>query len=361
MRASVYVLLAGLIALSGGCSSPVEVDNPEQILLIQAFLTPGEDVVVDVQETIPSRRYYEGFENPVSGATVVINPEATEVVLGEDPDTAGHYTASAQSLPVVEGETYHLEVTDDDRVARATTTVPVKSLVTEVVGDTITYVQRYGDLFGELSHPGEFRWTKSPTAAGYVVIVEALGVSSLPVTADPLTGELDRLVDLHKRLEGQVDADSLEVLLRQITDLREFFHENITLVNETGEETRFLREREQQDWIEQESKQETKNWTEGRLWRERRSDLYNSRVLDYWMPADSTRSDFWWFGVRFEGEYRLTLQAVDENYFDYYTTLFNGNTGADADFGPIFHVDGGTGVFGSYTRDSFRVLSRRGD
>ncbi len=208
-----------------------------------------------------------------------------------------------------------------------------------------------------VSHPGEFRWTKSPTAAGYVVIVEALGVSSLPVTAEPLTGELDRLLDLQKSLKGQVDADSLEVLGRQITDLREFFDENITLVNEAGETTRFLREREQQDWIEQEEK----DWTEGKLWREKRSDLYNGRVLDYWMPADSTRSDFWWLGVRFEGDYQVTLQTVDENYFDYYTTLFNGNTGADADFGPIFHVDGGTGVFGSYTSDSFRVFSRRGD
>jgi len=356
MRASVYVLLAGVITLSGGCSSPVEVDNPEQILLVQAFLTPGEDVVVDVQKTIPSRTYYKGFENPVSGATVVVNTGAREVVLEEDPDAAGHYIASAQSLPVVEGETYHLEVTHEDRVASASTTVPVKSLVTEVVGDTITYFQRFGDLFGELSHPGEFRWTKSPTAAGYVVIVEALGVSSLPVTADPLTGELDRLLALRESA-GQVDADSLEVLERQISDLRDYFDENITLVNDAGASTRFLREREQQDWIEQEEK----DWTEGKLWREKRSDLYNGRVLDYWMPADSTHSDFWWLGVRFEGEYQITLQAVDENYFDYYTTLFNGNTGADADFGPIFHVDGGTGVFGSYTRDSFRVFARRGD
>ena len=357
MRTTIYMLMAGVTALSSGCSNPVEVENPEQILLIQAFLAPGEDVVVDVQETIPSRRYYEGFENPIRDATVVVSTDASEVVLEEDPDAAGRYSASAASLPVVEGETYHLEVTHEDRIARASTTVPVKSLFTQVVGDTITYFQRYGDLFGDLAHPGEFYWTKSPTAAGYVVIVEALGVSSLPVSADPLTGELDRLLELRESLEGQVDADSLEVLERQITDLRGYFDENISLVNEAGDNTRFLREREQQDWIEQEQK----DWTEGKLWREKRSDLYNSRVIDYWMPADSTRSDFWWLGVRFEGDYQVTLQSVDQNYFDYFTTLFNGNTGADADFGPIFHVEGGTGVFGSYTSDSFRVFSRRGD
>lgn len=356
MRATIYMFAAGVI-VSSGCSNPVEVENPEQILLVQAFLTPGEDVVVDVQETIPSRRYYEGFESSIRDAIVVVSTDASEVMLEEDPDEAGHYVASAANLPVVEGETYHLEVTHEDRIARASTTVPVKSLVTQVVGDTITYFQRYGDLFGDLAHPGEFYWTKSPTAAGYVVIVEALGVSSLPVTADPLTGELDRLLELRESLEGQVDADSLEVLERQITDLRGYFDENITLVNDAGDTTRFLREREQQGWIEQEQK----DWTEGNLWREKRSDLYNGRVIDYWMPADSTRSDFWWLGVRFEGDYQVTLQSVDQNYFDYFTTLFNGNTGADADFGPIFHIDGGTGVFGSYTRDSFRVFSRRGD
>ena len=358
MRApAITLLLAGAIALGGGCSSPVEIENPEQILLIQAFLTPGEDVVVNVKETIPSRVYYEGLEHPVSGAQVVVSTDDSQTVLEEDPATAGVYMASAQALPVVEEQTYHLEVTHEERIARASTTVPIKSEITDFRGETITYFQRFGDSFGELQHPGEFWWTKSPTAAGYVIIVEALGVSSLPVTADPLTGELDALLALQDRLEGVVDADSLQVLERQISDLRDFFEENITRVNKAGDTTRFLREREQQDWLEQ----QTEDWSEGKLWRERRQDLYNSRVLDYWMPADSTRSDFWWLGVRFEGEYRLTLQAVDENYFDYYTTLFNGNTGADADFGPIFHVDGGTGVFGSYSRDSFRVIARRGD
>jgi hypothetical protein len=353
--------IALFITLWGGCSSPVEIDNPEQILLIQAFLTPGEEVVVNVQKTLPSRLYYEGLEDPVSGAQVIVNTEASTTVLDEDPAVAGIYKASAQALPVIEGETYQLEVTHEDRVVRARTTVPIRSRVTEVVNDTITYFQRYGDIFGELVHPGEFSWIKSPTAAGYVIIVEALDVTSLPVTAEPLTAQFDTLLALRERLEGQVANDSLRVLERQISDLRAYFNTNITLVNDAGDTTRFLRERQQEDWREQEAKESTNNWTEGKLWRERRQDLFGNRVLDFWVPADSTRSDFWWLGVRFEGEYRITLQSVDENYFDYYTTLFNGNSGADSDPGPIFHVDGGTGVFGSYSRDSFRVIARRGD
>ena len=355
----IAALLAAVLGSTiwGGCSSPLEVENPEQILLVQAFLTPGEDVAVRLYRTIPSRQYYEGLEDPVSGARVVVSTAAATIVLGEDTESPGLYTASAQLLPIAEGETYNLEVTHEDRTARAQTTVPTRARITSVIGDTITYFQRFGDLFGELSHPGEFSWARSPDAAGYIVIVEALDVSSLPVTADPLTAQLDTLIARRDRLEAEVSSDSLQVLERQIEDLRGYFDDNISLVNAFGDTTRFLRQREQDDWEEH----LTEDWTEGKLWRERREELYYSRVIDYWIPADSTRGDFWWLGVRFEGEYQVTLQSVDENYFDYFTTLFNGNSGADADFGPIFHVDGGTGVFGSYSQESFRVHARRGD
>ena len=57
----------------------------------------------------------------------------------------------------------------------------------------------------------------------------------------------------------------------------------------------------------------------------------------------------------------MRLQAVDRNYFDYFTTAFNGQSGADGDKGQLFHVEGGTGVFGSYVEDSFRILAWRDD
>ncbi len=97
------------------------------------------------------------------------------------------------------------------------------------------------------------------------------------------------------------------------------------------------------------------------MWRDRGDVVYWGRVVDYWIPADTLRSDFWWFGVRFTGDYRITLQAADSNYFDYYTTAFNGQSGADGDAGPIFHTEGGFGVFGSYSADSFTIFARRED
>ena len=100
---------------------------------------------------------------------------------------------------------------------------------------------------------------------------------------------------------------------------------------------------------------------EGRKWRRKRRELYQNRVFDYWVPADSTRSDFWWLGVRFEGEYEVALHAASRNYLDYFRTVLNGVSGADSDTGPIFHVDGGAGVFGSCAADRFRLYAEKGE
>ena len=192
-----------------------------------------------------------------------------------------------------------------------------------------------------------------------MVIVEAVEVHSLPPGPTlPLTGDLDRLIELRAELEGQVSADSLAALDREINLLRALFADNLALVDGQGEPIRWLRQRQQLEWEEIDGK---KKWSEGKKWREKLGDLFSARKIDFWIPADSTRSDFWWLGVRFEGEYRVRLQAADLNYFDYFTTSFNGQSGSDGDKGPVFHVEGGTGVFGSYVEDSFRILAYRDD
>ncbi|MFA6112181.1 MAG: hypothetical protein WDA75_25770, partial [Candidatus Latescibacterota bacterium] len=106
---------------------------------------------------------------------------------------------------------------------------------------------------------------------------------------------------------------------------------------------------------------EGKNWTEARKWQERMDRLFWSSRVDYFVPVDSLRSDYWWAGVRFEGECRVRVQAADQNYLDYYATAQNGMSGNDGDKGPVFHVEGGYGVFGSYTEDAFSVIARRSD
>ena len=352
----IFLALACLAA-AAGCSNPGGIDDPPQVLFVESFLTPGSDVEVRLRQTLPPERFWEGREEIVSGAEVAVGTEAARVVLEERTDTPGTYAAAAGLLPVVEGETYRLEVRHEDRLLRAQTTVPGKATVSSGLEDTITYLQRFGARFGDLNHPGEFSWEPSPAAAGYIVVVEALEVRSLPVSAEPLTADLDSLIALRERLSGTVDADSLAAMDREIRILRDFLRENISMVRNDGSGMRWLRDREQEDWNEI----DRMDWSEGRKWRRKRRELYQNRVFDYWVPADSTHSDFWWLGVRFEGEYEVALHAADRNYLDYFRTVLNGVSGADSDTGPIFHIEGGAGVFGSYAADRFRLYAEKGE
>jgi hypothetical protein len=356
MRLYAYLAIC-LLAFQAACDSPTEIENPAPTIIATAYLTPGRPTEVSLRQTLPPERYYDGLEDTLANARVEIRVDDQTYALSPDAADPGLFRVDAQTMAVEPGKTYHLLVSHGDRQVRARTLVPFKAEVTRVIGDTITYFQQYGDLFGDLAHPGEFYWSRSENAAGYVVIVEAVEVRALPVTADPLTADLDTLIAQRQRLQGQVSEDSLAALERRIEELRQFFAAHLSLVRGNGEPIRYLRDREQEDW----DKIERKDWSEGKKWRERRGTLFFDHQVEYWIPADSTRSDFWWLGVRFEGEYQVRLQAVDRNYFDYFTTSFNGQSGSDGDKGPLFHVEGGIGVFGSYVEDSFRVYARRGE
>jgi hypothetical protein len=349
-----YLLFLALLAL--GCSNPTEVENPPATLLVQSYLAPGTDPEVVLRQTLPPDQYYTGREAAVSGAQVEIIDGTQRYALAEAAVSPGTYQLPAAQLPITSGRTYQLQVRYQDHVLNATTTVPDPVQITEISADSLVYFQLYSDLFGALSHPGEFHWTRPANTAGYVVRVEALQVRNLSITADPLTGDLDTLIARRDRLQGQVSADSLAALDQRIDSLRRYFADNISLVQSTGDTLRWLRDREQEDW----DKIEGKDWSEGKKWRERRHTLDMSRMVTYWVPADTLRGDYWWAGLRFEGEYQVVLQAADQNYFDYFTTAFNGGSGDDGDSGPLFHVDGGLGVFGAYTQDAFRVQVYRG-
>jgi len=349
-----FLLFLALLTLS--CSNPTEVESPPPALLVQAYLTPGEDPRVVLRQTLPPEQFYDGREAPLSGAQVEVTSNGQRYLLSEDPAEPGAYALPAAQLAIESGRTYQLQVRYQQHQLQASTTVPDPVRITEISADSLVYFQLFGDLFGDLTHPGEFRWTKPANTAGYVVRIEALEVRNLPVTADPLTGDLDTLIALRQRLQGQASADSLAALDQQIESLRKYFSENISLVRAEGDTMRWLRDRQQEDWDEIEGK----DWSEGKKWRERRQILNENNVVDYWIPADTLRGDYWWLGLRFEGEYQVVLHAADQNYFDYFTTAFNGLSGDDGDKGPLFHVEGGLGLFGSYTEDSFRVQVYRG-
>ncbi|MFA6107443.1 MAG: DUF4249 family protein, partial [Candidatus Latescibacterota bacterium] len=286
------------LALATGCSNPSEVQVSEQELVAVGFLVPGQDTEVRVRQTVAPERYYDGLEDTLAGATVEIEHAGRAYSLVEDRSEPGTYRIDEADMPVVSGETYRLRVEHEGRELRATTTVPGPLSITEVSEDTIIYHQEYGDLYGELVHPGQFRWGASDGAAGYVVIVDDPEIRTLGEPSLPLTGELDALIRQRAELGDQGNADSLAALDRRIEALRRYLAENVTLVRAPGDTIRWLRDREQEEWDEIEGK----NWSEARKWQERMDRLFWSSRVDYFVPVDSLRSDYWWAGVRFEGE-----------------------------------------------------------
>jgi hypothetical protein len=73
-----------------------------------------------------------------------------------------------------------------------------------------------------------------------------------------------------------------------------------------------------------------------------------------------------WLAVYFTGRYKIRVVALDDNAFDFVRSApddnagfaFGGNTG-DAFQRPIFHVEGGIGLFGSIAADSVGIFVKR--
>lgn len=65
-----------------------------------------------------------------------------------------------------------------------------------------------------------------------------------------------------------------------------------------------------------------------------------------------------WFVIFFEGRYLIEVYATDRNWFDFVRSAPEGNAGGfggtagDAFARPIFHIEGGIGLFGSASADS---------
>lgn len=81
--------LALAAAVFVACSTPDEIEDPEQIIVVQAFLTPGEDARIELSQTLPPERYYEGRQDPLRAARVVVSTADMAVVLDEDGSQAG--------------------------------------------------------------------------------------------------------------------------------------------------------------------------------------------------------------------------------------------------------------------------------
>ena len=279
-RRTLPVLIAlGWLSAAAGCSNPGGIEDPQQVLYVESFLTPGSASRSCCAR--PCRRSGSGKAARRSSAEPRSPSAATmsgsfsrkgptrPAPTPSPPDCC----RSSRGRPIAWRCGTRNACCGRKRPSRGKRGCPGS------LGDTITYLQGFGDRFGDLNHPGEFSWEPSPTAAGYIIVIETLEVRSLPVTAEPLTADLDSLVALRGRLDGQVDADSLAALDREIRRPRDFLGGNISMVRGDGSGIRWLRDREQEDWDEI----DREDWSEGRKLRRKRRELSQNprlRLLD---------------------------------------------------------------------------------
>ncbi|HDS74567.1 MAG TPA: DUF4249 family protein, partial [Firmicutes bacterium] len=146
-------MLTASTAVFAGCGiDPVSPNPPEQ-LIIQALLQPGHPIDnIRLTRTMPPESYYAGIpQSTVSGATVVLYHESRIDTLSEL--TVGIY--GDDTLIARSSITYRVEVTFEDFILRAETTVPEKleyTAVTTVSGsryipsaDTLVFPREYAD------------------------------------------------------------------------------------------------------------------------------------------------------------------------------------------------------------------------
>ena len=92
------------------------------------------------------------------------------------------------------------------------------------------------------------------------------------------------------------------------------------------------------------------------------SDLIEDEDLDRELSSNAIESldgriRLPWFAIQWQGPYMTRIYRVDINWFDYIRSVgfggfgFGGNAGDNFE-SPIFHVEGGIGLFGSAAQDS---------
>ena len=281
----------------GGCGlDPVSPNPPEQ-LIIQALLQPGHPIDnIRLTRTMPPESYYAGIPQAlVSGATVVLYHESRTDTLAEiAPGIYGDPTIMARS-----GVTYRVEVTFEDFVLRAETTIPEKLEFTSV---TAVSGSQYIPSADTLIFPREY--------------------------ADP-----DQFPP-----QGNIPAKPVTIYWDSVPGATGYEFAAIA-VDTTGPE--FLRKDAYEDWLSGDyATAKSREWT---------------RMTKYPAFPGYTEADVLWAAFNYRGDHEIVLRARDRNYNDFAQTVSGTSSGNDYDTGTVMYVEGGIGLFGSFSSDTLRI------
>ncbi len=275
------------------------------LLVLDATLIVDRPLpAIFVRRSIAIDQPYSQAAAAVTGATVEIETPQGSVFYSDDPDSAGRYLPPADS-PIVRASTrYRLRVDSADRHASAETVTPEKIEITEAllldevtlepVRTLLTFAAAgWEELFGAPEN-------QIPYLEGLPELrFDQVEVPAYQVGVLPLDPEAEPVIDL-----SFLDEETLEEVYEQA-----------------------------------------------------RSGAESPPMI-----IEDGRLKMPWFAIVFGGPHLVKLFAVDENWFDYIrsngvdTDNRWGGLAGDAFERPIFHVEGGIGLFGSASVDSLGLV-----
>ncbi len=279
---------------------PDELFGPSEdnLIVVDAILivdAPLPPVVL--RHTVAPGHVYSAAATALEGATVSIHRGDAVFNYRRDPSRAGHYLPP-DDAPVVEpGRRYELRVTTEEAL--------------EVRAQTQT--------------PAHIR------------------IDELRLLADDLETELRRLRlfaevgdEVYQAAENQLEYDA-GVLVAQFQDDGPAVSYQVRLANlERSSPLLF-----DDEWIE--------DFDDFELERVETSPLLSLASGELYLP---------WDGIYYAGRYKVTLFAVDQNWFDLVRTDNVNSERGSGEAGqsfqrPLFHVENGIGLFASAAVDSF--------
>lgn len=296
------LLLLGVGLLGCDTTTP----QPESQIAVESYLQAGATLPsIRLTRTGDVATAYDPAENAVRGATVVVdsladeNPQTETIPYAESDSVPGLYTPAASEV-VRAQSTYRLRVTTADGAElTATTTVPGPVDLLETKNDTTVY-----------QSPRQPALTVRAAREGGLQGAGEQNVFTLTTTS---------LLDFEN-----TPADSLEAALTP------FYRDGFDAAEDSITSLRV-----------------------------NSSGLLNEANFN--RNADNTITiDVPWLAIAFFGPNEIGVSVVDENYFD----LLRSQNVQQGGFAPgeipnvIEHVEGGTGIFGSYAQATRSVFIR---
>lgn len=284
-------LLAGIAWMAGCQDLPPNDYIPRYV--VQGFLITNHGVdSIFVRRSLPVSDAYDPANAGVRHAQVTITVDGVVHTLMEKDTPAGFYYLPKSELTILSNKTYYLEIHAGADVIKASTLVPDSIRFTTRPPDTLQYPS---DPNEQNTPAGFAQWTDRPGRVSYAANVACLDTLWYQSTTRDTT------------INGRDTTITTGIPNKRID----------------------------------------------RFW-EANAPFYKD--VSRWAPfIDQASVPLPWTGFKWYGRQRITVYAIDQNFYDWLRVQFFGTT-----YKPqLNHIEGGIGVFGAAGMDTTLVFVKR--